>query len=217
MALPFLDLTSRQTSKLNPKRGVSTHLASKEDYLEMKDRIKTPVTLQRDRTVTKLEAIEDRATGTWHFRFRFRDHSKKLRTIIVPGDIASLARTLLPQLHKAGARLPADEQGGKECRQCSHRARAHKHRPLRRPARMAGRQRRDPSVLVRKQAHRRTGQEYCVSASLRNQTSRAVGHGYQRVAAGLAAQGRSRGKKVALLRPYWSPPLLPHRSCRSRR
>ncbi len=79
----------------------------------MKVRIKTPVTLQRDRTVTKLEAIEDRATGTWHFRFRFRDHSKKLRTIIVPGDIASLARTLLPQLHKAGARLPADEQGAK--------------------------------------------------------------------------------------------------------
>ena len=79
----------------------------------MKDGIKTRATLQRDRTVTKLEAIEDRATGTWHFRFRFRDHSKKLRTIIVPGDIASNARKLLPELHKAGARLPADEQEAK--------------------------------------------------------------------------------------------------------
>ena len=79
----------------------------------MKDLIKTPATLQRDRTVTKLEAIEDRATGTWHFRFGFRDHSKKLKTIIVPGDVASLARTLLPQLHKAGARLPADEKEAK--------------------------------------------------------------------------------------------------------
>ena len=88
----------------------------------MKDRIKTPATLQRDRTVTKLEAIEDRATGTWHFRFRFRDHSKKLKTITVPGDIASIASKLLPELHKAGARLPADEQEAKRCRQCSHRA-----------------------------------------------------------------------------------------------
>ena len=79
----------------------------------MKARIKTPVTLQRDRTVTKLEAIEDRATGTWHFRFRFRDHSKKLRTIIVPGDVASVASKLLPELHKAGARLPADEKEAK--------------------------------------------------------------------------------------------------------
>ena len=57
----------------------------------MKAGIKSPATLQRDRTVTKLEAIEDRATGTWHFRFRFRDHSKKLKTIIVPGDVASSA------------------------------------------------------------------------------------------------------------------------------
>jgi len=113
MVLPFLDLTSRQTSKLNPKRGVSTHLASKEDYPEMKDGIKTPVTLQRDRTVTKLRGIEDRATGTWHFQFRFRDHSKKLKTIIVPGDVASLASKLLAELHKAGARLPADGQGAK--------------------------------------------------------------------------------------------------------
>ena len=79
----------------------------------MKDRIKTPATLQRDRTVTKLEAIEDRATGTWHFRFRFRDHSKKLKTIIVPGDVASVASKLLPELHKAGARLPADEREAK--------------------------------------------------------------------------------------------------------
>jgi hypothetical protein len=113
MALPFLDLTSRQTSKLNPKRSVSTHLASKEDYLKMKDRIKTPATLQRDRTVTKLEAVEDRATGTWHFRFRFLDHSKKLKTVIVPGDVASLASKLLPELHRAGARLPADEKEAK--------------------------------------------------------------------------------------------------------
>jgi hypothetical protein len=113
MALPFLDLTSRQTSKLNPKRSVSTHLASKEDYRKMKDRIKTPATLQRDRTVTKLEAVEDRATGTWHFRFRFLDHSKKLKTVIVPGDVASLASKLLPELHRAGARLPADEKEAK--------------------------------------------------------------------------------------------------------
>jgi uncharacterized protein DUF927 len=110
MALPFLDLTSRQTSKLNPKRSVSTHIATKEDYLKMKGLIKTPATLQRDRTVTKLEAIEDRATDTWHFRFRFRDHSKKLKTIIVPGDVASVASKLLPELHKAGARLPADKR-----------------------------------------------------------------------------------------------------------
>ncbi len=75
----------------------------------MKERIKTLPTLQRDRTVTKLEAIEDRATSTWYFQFRFRDHSMKVRTIMVPGDSASLARTLLPQLHKAGARLPADK------------------------------------------------------------------------------------------------------------
>lgn len=80
----------------------------------MKHRIKYPATLQRDRTVTKLEAIEDRATGTWHFRFRFRDHSKKLKTIIVPGDVASLASKLLPELHKAGARLPADEREAKD-------------------------------------------------------------------------------------------------------
>jgi uncharacterized protein (DUF927 family) len=99
--------------KLNPKRGVSTHLASKEDHLEMKDRIKTRVTLQRDRTVTKLEAIEDRATDTWHFRFMFRDQSGKVRAIMVPGDIAFSARTLLPQLHKAGARLPSDEKEAK--------------------------------------------------------------------------------------------------------
>ena len=80
----------------------------------MKAGIKTPATLQRDRTVTKLEAIEDRATGTWHFRFGFRDHSMKLRTITVAGDIASGASKLLPELHKAGARLPADkkEEGG---------------------------------------------------------------------------------------------------------
>jgi hypothetical protein len=76
----------------------------------MRNGIRYPATLQRDRTVTKLEAIEDRATGTWHVRFRFRDHSRKVRTIVVPGDIASLARKLLPELHKAGARLPADEQ-----------------------------------------------------------------------------------------------------------
>ncbi len=80
----------------------------------MKAGIKYPATLQRDRTVTKLEAIEDRATGTWHFRFRFRDHSKKLKTIIVPGDVASLASKLLPELHKAGARLPADEREAKD-------------------------------------------------------------------------------------------------------
>jgi len=80
----------------------------------MKHRIKYPATLQRDRTVTKLEAIEDRATGTWHFRFRFRDHSKKLKTIIVPGDVASLASKLLPELHKAGARLPADEREARD-------------------------------------------------------------------------------------------------------
>jgi hypothetical protein len=79
----------------------------------MKERIKTRATLERDRTATKLEAIEDRATGTWHFRFRFRDHSKKLKTIIVPGDVASLASKLLAELHKAGARLPADGQGAK--------------------------------------------------------------------------------------------------------
>ena len=76
----------------------------------MNDRIKTPVTLQRDRTVSKLQAIEDRATGKWHFRFRFLDQSKEVRTITVPGDIASVARTLLAQLHKAGARLPPGEQ-----------------------------------------------------------------------------------------------------------
>ncbi len=99
--------------KVNPKRGVSTHIATKEDYVEMKVRIKTHPTLQRDRTVTKLEAMEDRATGTWYSRFRFRDHSKKLKTIIVPGDVASVASKLLPELHKAGARLPADEKGAK--------------------------------------------------------------------------------------------------------
>ena len=80
----------------------------------MKHRIKYPAALQRDRIVTKLEAVEDRATGTWHFRFRFRDHSKKLKTIIVPGDVASLASKLLPELHKAGARLPADEREAKD-------------------------------------------------------------------------------------------------------
>ena len=80
----------------------------------MKAGIKYPATLQRNRTVTKLEAIEDRATGTWHFQFRFRDHSKKLRTIIAPGDVASLASKLLPELHKAGARLPTDEREAKD-------------------------------------------------------------------------------------------------------
>jgi Domain of unknown function (DUF927) len=75
----------------------------------MKVGIRKPVTLQRDLTVTKLDAFEDRATGTWHFEFRFLDQSKKVRTIIVPGDIAAFARTLLPALHKAGARLPPGE------------------------------------------------------------------------------------------------------------
>ena len=79
----------------------------------MKNRIKYPARLQRDRTVAKLEAIEDRATGTWHFRFRFRDHSKKLKTIIVPGDVGSFASKLLPELHRAGARLPVDEKEAK--------------------------------------------------------------------------------------------------------
>jgi hypothetical protein len=110
-APPGSDISSN--INVNPKRGVSTHLASKEDHLEMKDRIKTPVTLQRDRTVIKLEAIEDRATDTWHFRFRFRDHSMKFRTITVAGDIASAASKLLPELHKAGARLPSDEKEAK--------------------------------------------------------------------------------------------------------
>jgi hypothetical protein len=73
----------------------------------MKNGIRYPATRQRDCTVTKLQAIEDRATGTWHFRFRFLDHSKKPRTIIVPGDVASVPSKLLPALHKAGARLPA--------------------------------------------------------------------------------------------------------------
>ena len=80
----------------------------------MKPGIKYPATLQRDRTVTKLEAIEDRATGTWHVRFRFRDHSMKVRIIVVAGDIASTASKLLPELHKAGARLPADEREARD-------------------------------------------------------------------------------------------------------
>jgi Domain of unknown function (DUF927) len=69
--------------------------------------------VQRDLAVTKLEAFEDRATGTWHLRFRFLDHSKVPSTIIVPGDVASVSRTLLPQLHKAGARLPPSEEAAK--------------------------------------------------------------------------------------------------------
>jgi hypothetical protein len=105
-----VDPASRQTSKLNPKRCASTHIATKEEYLEMKNPIKTPATLQRDRTITKLEAIEDRATRTWHYRFRFLDQTKKVKTITVPGDIASLSRTLLPRLHKTGARLPLREE-----------------------------------------------------------------------------------------------------------
>jgi putative DNA primase/helicase len=75
--------------------------------------MKAETILQRDRTVTKLEAIEDRATGTWHFRFRFRDQSGEVRTIIEPGDVAFNVSALLPRLHNAGARLPADEREAK--------------------------------------------------------------------------------------------------------
>ena len=88
----------------------------------MKAGIKAHPTLQRDRTVIKLEAIEDRATGMWYSRFRFRDQSKKLKTIIVPGDVASVASKLLPELHKAGARLPANER---EARRAVNAAIAH--------------------------------------------------------------------------------------------
>ena len=142
---------------------------------------------------------------------RFRDHSKKLKTITVPGDVASPCKQTPPRTAQGGCPTSSRRKGSKESRQCSHRERAHPRRPLRRPARMADRQRRDPSVLVRKQADRPTGQEYC--ASLRHQTSRAIWQGYQRVASGVAAQGRSHGKKVARCDPTdrrrVAAPLLP--------
>ena len=214
MALPFLDPTSRQTSKLKAK-CVDTHrnergLPRNESWNQ------NPATLQRDRTVTKLQAIEDRATGTWHFRFRFLDQTKKVKTIIVPGDIASLARKLLPRLHKAGARLPLREKEATECHRCSYRARAHRRHPLRRPARMAGRQRWDPSVLIRKHTDRATGQGYVLRVPSRPHVEGRqvrLSKGRFRIG-GAGSEWRQKSRPV---RPYWSPPLLPHRSCRSRR
>jgi putative DNA primase/helicase len=111
-ARPGSDISSN--IKVNPTRGVATHPATKEEYAEMKLGIKDREILQRERTVTKLEAIEDRATGTWHFRFRFLDHSMKVKTITVAGDIAFSVTALLPQLYKAGADLPADERKAKD-------------------------------------------------------------------------------------------------------
>ena len=111
----------------------------------MKVGIKKPVPLQRDLTVTKLEAIEDRATGTWHFRFRFLDQSRKVRTMIVPGDVAAQVSKLLPELHKAGARLPPGAAETKRVVNAAIASRAYEHRSLRPTAGMAGRQRRDPS------------------------------------------------------------------------
>ena len=106
-----------------------------------------------------------------------------------------LRAKLLPELHKAGARLPADER---EAKDVVNAAIAQEPRSIVHCVARPGWQVDKDGTLRFSYGNKLIGPPAKnIAPPFDAQTSRAIWQGYQRVASGVAAQGRSHGKEVA--------------------